>query len=191
MAIQEIAKIRVELEGAVEINPAYRTFYYGLRRNHVHHASTIYPILFIARRLLYSLIIVFMVGEVKAFFGTLMLTLTSLATAVFIAIEAPWELPMFNTWSILNEAMVYIVCVSLMCFSGVLTDATQSVSLGWLLIGLIFVMLIYNSTIIIFDALIYARLCILRYRKKFPAKLIKFLLQFNNSNLVKKKRQFD
>ena len=191
MAIQEIAKIRVELESEVEINPAYRTLYYGLRMNHVHHASTIYPILFIMRRILYSLIIVYMVGEVKAFFGAFMLTLTSLTEAVFVAIEAPWKLPMFNTWSILNEAMVYIVCVSLMCFSGVLTDAIQSVTLGWLLIGLILVMIIYNSTIIIFDALIYARLCILRHRKKFPARLIKFLLQFNSNTLKMKKRKFD
>ena len=134
-----------------------------------------------------------MVGETNVFFGSLLLTLSSLILLAFVAMEAPWERQMLNTWHLLNEAVFFIVCSGLMCFSGMLNMATQSVSLGWILVGLIFVMIIYNSIIIIFDVLIYLRLCILRHRKKFPAKLIKLLLSKNapitppEANIRKKK----
>ena len=93
-----------------------------------------------------------------------MLILTSLATLIFVAVEAPWENPFFNWWHLLNETIFYMVCVGLLCFSGLLTRATESVTLGWLLIGVIIVMVIFNTLIILFDLLVYTRLLILRYR---------------------------
>lgn len=156
----------MQLEGTVQVSPAYRTLYYGLKKNHVHGAAVVHPLAFVLRRLLYALIIVFMVGEVKAFFGALMLTLTSLAMLLFVASEHQWETTMLNCQHLINETIFYIVCVSLLCFTGLLTDTAQSTNLGWLLIGIIIAMVIYNTVVILYDLLVYARLVIIRCLNK-------------------------
>ena len=132
----------------------------------MHGAAVIYPLFFVLRRLLYAFIIVFMVGEVKAFFGALMLTLTSLVMLLFVALERQWETSLLNCQHLTNETIFYMVCVSLMCFTGLLTDTNQSTTLGWLLIELIFAMVIYNTVIILYDLLVYARLVIIRCLNK-------------------------
>lgn len=177
--IEDLAKICVEAEKTVAVSRAYSTLYAGLRRNHPHRASAVDPLLYVTRRVHYSLMIVFMVGDTKSFFGCLMLSLSSLAMLIFVAIEAHWESPFFNRWAFLNEAVFYTLCVSLVCFSGVLTDAKQSMISGWLLIGLVVMLVIYDSAIVLLDALVFVRLLILRHRKKFPAKLINMLLRLD------------
>ena len=74
-----------------EISNYYSTLYYGMIKNHPHGAATVYPLLFVLRRIAYALVIVFMVDGIRPYFGALILTLTSLFVLMFIAIEAHWE----------------------------------------------------------------------------------------------------
>ena len=46
-----------------------------------------YPLLFVLRRIVYILVIVFMIDGFKPFIGVLILTLTSLVMLMFVAIE--------------------------------------------------------------------------------------------------------
>ena len=65
-------------------------------KNHPHGASTVYLLIFVLRRIAYSLVIVFMVDGTRPIFGALILTLTSLLVLMFVAIEAHWEERMIN-----------------------------------------------------------------------------------------------
>lgn len=172
---QELASIRVRQEGAVKVSQSYRTLYYGLKKNHVHSASTAHPLFFVLRRILYSLVIVFMVGEVKPFFGALILTLTSFMMLSFVALEAQWESNMHNKQHLLNEFTFYVVCIGFICFSGVIMETDQSVLLGWLLIGIIIFMITYNTLMILYDLCIFARLLIKRNlnRRKYKKEVKK------------------
>ena len=62
-AVRVEAEKRVALEAKVHVNPAYETFYLGLRRNQEHGMAVVHPVTFILRRLLYAVIIVHMQGE--------------------------------------------------------------------------------------------------------------------------------
>ena len=63
VTIKDLAEIRVQLEGSVQVSQYYRTLYYGLKMNQVHYAAVVHSLAFVLRRVLYSLVIVFMVGE--------------------------------------------------------------------------------------------------------------------------------
>ena len=115
MEFQKQANLRAKLEASTHVNPYYRTLYYGLRRNHEHGASTMYPLLFVLRRIVYSLVIVFMIDGNKPFFGTLILTLTCLVMQMFLAVETQWESRKLNTQEFVNESIFYTLCLGLIC----------------------------------------------------------------------------
>ena len=75
-----------------KMKPGYRTLFYGLKRNHPHNVAIVHPISFVLRRVLYSLIIVFMArDELNVLFGCLLLILTCLFMMVLILLESEWE----------------------------------------------------------------------------------------------------
>ena len=82
------AKRRVELEESVIVNSAYKTLFYGLKRNHTHHMAVIHPITFIVRRVLFAVILLHMQGENVAFFGALMLLFGCMAILAIVSLEA-------------------------------------------------------------------------------------------------------
>ena len=127
----------------------------------------VHPLAFVLRRVLYSIIIVFMVGD-KVFFGALLLLLNCLFMLCFLASEAQWEDSLINRQHFFNEVVLYLVFAALMCFSGLLTTVNESVSLGWLVIAIILTMIIYNASVILFDLCMYIKLLVLRYRHKIP-----------------------
>ena len=151
----------------------------------MHNAAAAHPLIFVLRRVLYSIVIVFMVGE-KVVFGALLLLLTSLAALIFVANEAQWEDRMNNIQHLLNEAIFYLVCMGLVCFSGIIFEAKQSVTLGWLLIGIIVVMISFNALYIMYTTCVHMKLVILRYRPKFLSNMSKML-----SKLGKTKKRDD
>ena len=81
------ARRRVELEELVEVSSAYRTLFYGLRRNHEHNMAVVHPILFIMRRILYAIAIVYMQGESLPLFAALILLVTCLVMLGTIVME--------------------------------------------------------------------------------------------------------
>ena len=44
----------------MQISQRYRTLQYGLKRNHERNVAVVHPLMFILRRLVYALVIVFM-----------------------------------------------------------------------------------------------------------------------------------
>lgn len=48
-----------------------------------------HPLVFLVRRLLFSLVVVFLVSQ-NVLFGSLILLLTGLSMMIFVALEAPW-----------------------------------------------------------------------------------------------------
>lgn len=51
----------------------------------------------------------------------------------------------------INEVFFYLLCVSLLLFSGVLTNSVQVSALGWLMILAATTMIIYNVIVILSD----------------------------------------
>ena len=160
--------MRIKLAERVEISNFYRTLFYGLKWNHEHNVALVQPLAFVLRRILYALVIVFMV-EQNVIFGALIMLITCLIMLVFVVQEAPWEDRFVNWQHFFNEIVFYFVCVGLMSFSGVLTDSGSSLAHGWLLIGMIVVSITYNVTVIVYDMGIYVKLFILRYFKGYIA----------------------
>ena len=79
--------MKLKLQDEVKVNSAYETLFYGLKSNHEHNVAVIHPLFFILRRVLYSVVIIFMVGE-NVIFGAMLLLLSTLAMIVFVATEA-------------------------------------------------------------------------------------------------------
>ena len=61
----------------------YRTLFYGLKCNHEHNVAVVHPLAFVLRRILYALVIVFMVKQ-NVLFGALIMLVTCLVMIVFV-----------------------------------------------------------------------------------------------------------
>ena len=122
--------------------------------------------MFVLRRIVYSFVIVFMIDDNNPFFGTLILTLTSLLMLMFVSIEAYWESRMLNVQEIVNESVFYTLCLGLICFTDVLNETKELIALGWLIIGLVLLLMLFNVVIICYDLSIYLRLLCRRCKNK-------------------------
>ena len=60
VAGKEEAKLRIALESVAKINPRYKTLFNGLRIDHPHKAYILHPIAFLMRRMIFSVIVIFM-----------------------------------------------------------------------------------------------------------------------------------
>ena len=169
-SIREQAQIRAQLEASAQVSNYYSTLYYGMIKNHPHGAATVYPLLFVLRRIAYALVIVLMVDGIRPYFGALILTLTSLFVLMFIAIEAHWEQRMINLQEFVNECVFYTMCIGLICFTDVLVDTSQSRLLGWLMIGLALNLMLFNSVIIVYELWHCFRRTCLRCRNRRTGK---------------------
>ena len=94
--IQKEAKIRNRLAESVSVNGAYRTLFYGLKWNHEHKVAIVHPLAFLLRRVLYAVVIIFLVDQ-KVLFGAYIILLTCLFMMIFVIHEAPWVDKYINT----------------------------------------------------------------------------------------------
>ena len=109
--------------------------------------------------------------------GIMFNMLASLAMLIYVTSEMQWETKLINQLHILNESVFYLLCVSLICFSGLLLEPNQAVALGWYLIAIITMMIIWNSIIILYEALAFTRQLLLRHRSKFSTKMARLIEQ--------------
>ena len=79
------ALLRVRLADSVEINPSYKTLFDGLKKNHPHNAAAVYPVLYLTRRILYALTIIFLTSQ--PYFSAISLMLTCLFMLCFVMQE--------------------------------------------------------------------------------------------------------
>ena len=89
---------------------------------------------------------------------------------IMIVMEMQWQDGLINVQHFVNEVFLYLFCVSMMLFTGVLEQSRQSVALGWLLIGLCCIMIIYNLGVILVDTLSFLHLLYRRYYARYMAK---------------------
>ena len=54
------AACRVQLATKSNDPRGYRTLFYGLKKNHPHNVAIVHPLLFLIRRIIYSIVIVYM-----------------------------------------------------------------------------------------------------------------------------------
>ena len=88
----------MRLEEAVRPPVNYKTLFYGLKRNHPHNVAVIHPLAYVIRRILYSIVIVFMAKEETsaALWGVLLLAFTCVLMAALVAVESEWEDSLIN-----------------------------------------------------------------------------------------------
>ena len=80
------ARMRLALEDEVELNSCYKTLFLGLKKNHPHNVAVIHPLIFLLRRVLYALIIVFMVNS--PYFGSVLLMVSCFAMICYTVTES-------------------------------------------------------------------------------------------------------
>ena len=130
------------------------------------NASVVHPLFFMLRRVLFAVLIVTISSKHTLIASFLMLYMT-LAMLIIAATGLPWTVSLINSQHIVNEMVFYIVCASLVTFSGATTDVHQLSTLGWLLVGLIMLFCLFNVLVIVYDNLINLKQLI-RYKKLLP-----------------------
>lgn len=161
--IREEARLRNTLAGKMRPKLAYSTLFYGLKKNQVHNMAVVHPLTFVLRRVLYTVVILYFVGE-TALFGALLLLATCLVMMVFVVHEAQWESQLINSQHLVNECFFYLLCVSLVLFSGLVHESVQVQSLGWFMILCTCSMIIFNIIVILFDSIAFIRLLCQRHK---------------------------
>lgn len=100
--------------------------------------------MFLIRRLVYALSIVFLAGN--PFFGVWILMHGTLLMLAFAVTEMPWRDPLINRQHQFNELTTYLICIVLLLFNNFVPTFTREV-LGYCMIGIISVFLVYNAVI--------------------------------------------
>ena len=102
------------------------------------------------RRIIYALVIVFM--DKVMYYGVFIVMLSCLAMLAFACTEHQWKDRIINYQHIFDECTIYIICLILLCYSSFVTSEMRWL-LGWVLIGICFVYVIFNTIVIIYYAL--------------------------------------
>ena len=105
-----------------------------------------------------------MVTERSVFFGAFLLQLTCLFFGGLILLEAQWKDYLINLQHFVNEIFFYLICCALMCFGGLISDNIANRTIGWLIIGLTCMVVLFNIGVIVADMLDQVRVIYLRYR---------------------------
>ena len=82
------AKRRLLLEDTVKPAKGYKTLFYGLKRNHERNVAIVHPLMFLLRRVIYAIVIVFM-GETMLF-PVLIVMSCCLAMLAYALLEMQW-----------------------------------------------------------------------------------------------------
>ena len=61
--MREEAQLRVKIESRVQLPPKYKTLYFGLKINHERYVAVIHPLMFLLRRIIYAVVIVYMAEQ--------------------------------------------------------------------------------------------------------------------------------
>ena len=162
MAVE--AQIRMKLESVAKPSNRYRTLFYGLKRNHPHRAAIVHPLFFLLRRIMYSAIVLFMIN--LPMIGAYILSIVCLGMLIYIIVEKQWEESVISCQHVLNEIALYLVLVSVVASSLPIVGAAVS-PLGWFMIIVFLLTLIFNMVIIAYCTILHVRMFLKRHRRKF------------------------
>ena len=147
-ALNGEAVMRVRLEGQVQCNPHYKTLYYGLKKNHPRNLASAYAPLYMMRRVIYTMIILFMTQ--LPFIGVVILMLSCVFMLAMIFSEKQWEDGYINQMHIVNEIAFYLVLLHVVVFCGLTPAAASALALGWSLVAIILATIAYNIIMMLY-----------------------------------------
>ena len=150
------ARLRVLLQSQVKCNPRYQTLFYGLKKNHPRQISVLYPVIYLMRRVVYIILILFMTE--LPFVSVVILLLWCLATLSLIWTEAQWEDRLINVQHAVNEIALYLILLQVSIFCGLTPASETALVLGWTLIATILLTIFFNLTVITYMSICYLRL---------------------------------
>ena len=87
--LKNLARTRLQLEDTLEKPERYKTLYYGLRVNHERNVAVIHPLMFMFRRIIYALVIVYM--DRIHIFGVLVFMLCTMIMLAYVLTEFQWK----------------------------------------------------------------------------------------------------
>ena len=140
------AEISVEMAMAVKEPARYKTLYYGLKRNHPRNVAVVHPLMFMARRIIFALMIVYM--DKVEIWNVLLFMACTLIMLAYTLSEHQWKSYVINYQHIFNECTLYIVSVLLLCFNNFLGPEMRYM-MGFVLIALVFIFVVYNTIIML------------------------------------------
>ena len=140
------AKMQIMLADSVKEPQRYKTLYYGLKRNHPHNVAVIHPLMFLTRRIIYALVIVFM--DQVPFWGVIIFMYMTLIMLAYALSEQQWKARIINQQHWFNESTLYLLSVLMLCFSDFLSPLMRY-GLGFVLITIVFIFVIYNVIIML------------------------------------------
>ena len=117
------AHIRVKFADRMKTPQEYRTLFYGLRRNHERNVAIVHPLMFLLRRIIYALVIVFM-DEIM-YYCVFIVMLSCLTMLTYACTEWQWKERIINAQHIFDECTIYVICLMLLCFSAFVTPAMR------------------------------------------------------------------
>ena len=115
----------------------------------------------------------------------------TIAMLMIATTALPWTKSSINTQHIVNEVVFYTICACLVS-SACIADYSHSIVIGWFLIILICLFIMYNVIAIVYDMLRYLKTLMVRYNRSLPRRLGNFVLS-NRENccfcLIKRKKR--
>lgn len=118
--------------------------------------AVLYPTLFLMRRVLYVVVILFMTQI--PFLAVALMMLTCLAMLALVFNSAQWEDSIINQQHVVNEIAFYLVLLHVIVFVGLSPAPAAATVLGWTLISTLLATIIYNIIVMIYCALMYLKL---------------------------------
>jgi len=144
--MQRESKLRLRIEDMATVNPRYATVFEGLKLNQPRNSAVVYPFAFLMRRLLFAIAIVFM--SQQAILATVTTLVLSVAMLGFLVIEQPWKNPEHQKLDIANEALLTLALLLVLCGQCTTMDNSQSEIFGWILIGVLTLVIHLNVIVI-------------------------------------------
>lgn len=129
---------------------SYRTLFFGLRRNHERNVAVVHPLMFLMRRVIYALVIVFL--DNVMWWGVFLVMLSCLVMLSYACTEWQWKDRIINYQHIFDECIIYCLCLLLLCFSNMI-DAETRWLVGWWFIAICFIYIVVNTIIMLYYAL--------------------------------------
>ena len=160
-AMRQQAKLAIELADSVQEPERIKTLYYGLKRNHPRNVAVIHPLMFVVRRIVYAAMIVGM--DQVPLFATHVFMFMTLVMLGFVLSEHQWKDRVINQQHIFNEIILYCLSVVMLTFTNFVSPLMRYI-MGFVLITLVFVFVIYNAVIML---LFSCKFFILIIRKQY------------------------
>ena len=136
----------IKLADSVKQPPRYKTLYYGLKMNHPRNVAAVHPLMFLLRRVVFAIAIVFM--DQMPVWGILIFMSMTLIMLGYVLSEHQWKDRVINNQHIFNECILYILSVMMLLFSN-FVDPEMRYKLGFFLIAIVFIFVVCNLVIMI------------------------------------------